>query len=131
MYQFLISPVEFRRSTRNFWRVKTTHERFFLRVKTGHFRIFMHQNPGLRVKREPCQRTKILKFSFFVPMFQIVTPVAGPVLTPRASYEQPWQRSTRRCYKPNIQALAFTVLDKKKFKNLVNHNIGLISTPGP
>ena len=54
MYRFLISHVEFRHSTRKFWRVKTTHERFFLRVKTGHFRIFMCQNQGLQVKREPC-----------------------------------------------------------------------------
>ena len=45
--------VEFRRSYRNFWRVKITHKRFFLRVKTGYFRIFMRQNPGLRVKRKP------------------------------------------------------------------------------
>ena len=33
-------------------------------------------------------RRRILKFSFFVPMFQLVTPEAGPVLTPGASYEQ-------------------------------------------
>ena len=36
------------------------------------------------------QRRRILKFSFFVPMFQLVTPWAGPVLTPGASYEQTW-----------------------------------------
>ena len=28
---------------------------------------------------------------------QLVTPVAGPVLTPQASYKQTWKRSTRRC----------------------------------
>ena len=31
---------------------------------------------------------KILKIGFFVPMFQLVTPGAGLVLTPGASYEQ-------------------------------------------
>ena len=36
------------------------------------------------------QRRKILKMGFFVPMFQLVTPGAGPVLTPGASYEQTW-----------------------------------------
>ena len=36
------------------------------------------------------QRRKILNMSFFVPMFQLVTPGAGPVLTPGASYEQTW-----------------------------------------
>ena len=34
------------------------------------------------------QRRRILKLVFFVPMFQLVTPRAGPVLTPGASYEQ-------------------------------------------
>ena len=34
------------------------------------------------------QKRKILKMGFFVPMFQLVTPGAGPVLTPGASYEQ-------------------------------------------
>ena len=36
------------------------------------------------------QRRRILKLVFFVPMFQLVTPGAGPVLTPRATYEQTW-----------------------------------------
>ena len=36
------------------------------------------------------QRRKILKMGFFVPMFQLVTPGVGPVLTPGASYEQVW-----------------------------------------
>ena len=30
---------------------------------------------------------RILKLVFFGPMFQVVTPRAGPVLTPEASYE--------------------------------------------
>ena len=34
------------------------------------------------------KRRKILKMGFFVPMFQLVTPGAGPVLNPGASYEQ-------------------------------------------
>ena len=38
-------------------------------------------------------------------MFQLVTHGTGPVLTPGASYEQTWLRSTRRCYIPNIKAL--------------------------
>ena len=36
------------------------------------------------------QRRIILKFSFFVPIFQLVAPRAGPVLTPGASYEHTW-----------------------------------------
>ena len=34
------------------------------------------------------QRKRILKIGFFVPMFWLVTPGAGLVLTPGASYEQ-------------------------------------------
>ena len=33
-------------------------------------------------------RTRILKFSFFVSLFQIVIPETGPILTPGASNEQ-------------------------------------------
>ena len=33
---------------------------------------------------------KKLKMGFFVPMFQLVTPGNGPVLTPGALYEQTW-----------------------------------------
>ena len=36
------------------------------------------------------QRRRILKLVFFVPMIQLVTPGAGKVLTPQASYEQTW-----------------------------------------
>ena len=36
------------------------------------------------------QRGRILKFAVFVSMFHIVTPGAGSVLTPGASYEQTW-----------------------------------------
>ena len=36
------------------------------------------------------QRGRILKFSFFVPMFQTCESRVGPVLTLGASYEQPW-----------------------------------------
>ena len=34
------------------------------------------------------QRRRILKIGFFVPMFQLMTPKVGPVLSPGASYEQ-------------------------------------------
>ena len=34
------------------------------------------------------QRKKNLKMGFFVPMFQLVIPGAGPVLSPAASYDQ-------------------------------------------
>ena len=85
------------------------------------------------------QRKRILKMGFFIPMFQIVTPGMGPILTPGASSKQTWSRSNRRCYIPNIKALALTVWDKKILKisfyicmwNPRNNNIGLISTPGP
>ena len=33
------------------------------------------------------QRRRTLKFIFFVPMFQLVTPGLGSVLTPKESYE--------------------------------------------
>ena len=36
------------------------------------------------------QGRKILMMGFFVPMFQLVTPGAGPVLTLGASYEHTW-----------------------------------------
>ena len=48
------------------------------------------------------KRRKILKFSFFVPMFQ--------------SCESPHPRSTRRCYIPNIKALHFLVSEKRNFE---------------
>ena len=38
---------------------------------------------------------------------------------PGASDEQTWLRSTRRCYIPNIKALALTVWDKKIFKDFL------------
>ena len=43
-------------------------------------------------------------------------PQGGAVLTPGASYEQSWQRSTRRYYIQNIKALHFLVSEKKNFK---------------
>ena len=43
----------------------------------------------------------------------------GPILTPGASSKQTWYRSTRRCYIPNMKALALTVWDKKIFKNFL------------
>ena len=63
------------------------------------------------------QRRRILKFSFFVPMFRTCdSPGAGPVLTPGVSYEQSWYRSTRRYYIQNIKALHFLVSEKRDFK---------------
>ena len=47
---------------------------------------------------------RLLKFSFFVPIFQFVTPGAEPVLTPVALHEQ-----TKRCYVSNIKALCLPV----------------------
>ena len=40
---------------------------------------------GLQVSEK-----KNFEIFFLVPMFQLVTPGAGPVLTPGASYEQTW-----------------------------------------
>ena len=73
VHRFLVSRVEFRRSTRNFWRVKTTHERFFFRVKTGYFRIFMRQNLGLRVKREPKSSIKEWNFPSAIGWISCIT----------------------------------------------------------
>ena len=52
-------------------------------------------------------------------LFCSYVPTLTQVLTQGASYDQTWQRSTRRCYIPNIKALAFTVWDKKIFKNFL------------
>ena len=49
-------------------------------------------------------------------MFQHVTPGTRSVLTPGASYEQHWYRSTRRCYIPNIKAVGLPHSEKKKFE---------------
>ena len=38
------------------------------------------------------------------------------IVTPGASYEQSWYKSTRRCFIPNIKALHFLVSEKKNFK---------------
>ena len=48
--------------------------------------------------------------------FELVTPGARPVLTPGASYEHSWYKSTRRYFIPNIKALHFLVSEKKNFK---------------
>ena len=56
------------------------------------------------------QRRIILK------MFQLVTPWTGPVLTPGASYEKTWYRSSKRCYILNIKALGLPVSEKKNFE---------------
>ena len=62
------------------------------------------------------QRRRILKMGFLVPMFQLVTPGARPVLTPGTSYEETWYRSTRRSNIPNIKALSLSVSEKKNFE---------------
>ena len=83
-------------------------------------------------------RRRILKFSFFEPMFQSVAQEAGSVLTKGASYEQTWYRSTRRCFTPNIKALQFPFSKKKNCKvsffvsmfKLVTPRVGPVLTPG-
>ena len=65
------------------------------------------------------QRKRILKMGFFVPMLQLVTPVLMPLFTLGASYDQTWQRSTRKHYIPNIKALALTVWDKRILNNFL------------
>ena len=47
------------------------------------------------------------------PMFQLVIPGARPVLTPGASNEQTWYKSTRRCYIQNIKALSLPLPEEK------------------
>ena len=62
---------------------------------------------------------------------------AGPVLTPGASNEQTWKRSTTRCYLQNIKALGLP-LSKKNSKicllfpmfQLVNPRAGQVLTQG-
>ena len=49
---------------------------------------------------------KILKLVFFVPMFQLVTPPPPPNPTP-----------TRRCEKPNINALHLQVSEEINFED--------------
>ena len=85
------------------------------------------------------QKRKKLKMGFFVPLFQLVTPGVGPVLTPGASYEQTWKRSSRRCYIPNIKALGLSFSEKKNFEisffvplfQLVTPGQAQFSTQGP
>ena len=55
----------------------------------------MVQGQMIKLYSSLFQRRRILKFSFFVPMFQTCDPGGGgggggAVLTPKASYEQPW-----------------------------------------
>ena len=68
--------------------------------------------PNIKALR--LRKRRILKMGFFVRMSQLVTPGAGPVLTPGASYKQTWYRSTRRSYihVPHIKALSLPVSDK-------------------
>ena len=88
----------------------------FFSARSGMPYLEMCGNPNLCAG---IPQGRILKMGFFVPMFQLVTPRLGPILTLGASYEQTWKRSTRRCYIPNIKALALTVWDKKIFKNFL------------
>ena len=62
------------------------------------------------------QRRRMFKSSFFVPMFQFVTPVTGPLLTTGASYGQILYRSLRKLYIPNIKTLPLPVSEKKNFE---------------
>ena len=63
------------------------------------------------------QRRTILKMAVFVPMFQLATPRAGPVLNPWAHMNKLGSlRSTMRCYVPNIKALGLPASKKKSFE---------------
>ena len=61
----------------------------------------------------PISKKKNFEFFFLCSNVLTCDPGTGPVLTPEVLYEQTWYRSTRRCYMPNIKALAVTVWDKK------------------
>ena len=50
------------------------------------------------------------------PMFQLVIPGPRPVLTPGASNEETWHKSTRKCYIQNIKALGLPLSEKKNSK---------------
>ena len=58
---------------------------------------------------------KKLKFSFSVPVFQIVTPGAKPVLAPGTSYEQIWWMFTRRYYITKHQSSKPSNFREKEF----------------
>ena len=75
------------------------------------------------------QIRRILKMDFFVAGFQLLTPGAGPVLTPGASYEQTWYRSTKKCYIQNIKALRLPVSEKKNYANFVLFSYVQLVTP--
>ena len=71
-------------------------------------------------------------FPCLFPCFELVIPGARPVLTPGASYEQFWYKSTRRCFIPNIKALHFLVSEKKNFKGfLLCSNVSNLWQPPP
>ena len=46
--------------------------------------------PNIKALCLPVQRRRILRMGFFVPMFQLVTPRVGSILTPGASSKQTW-----------------------------------------
>ena len=69
--------------------------------------MFKIEPPGVRPVRDATyqilklyaiqfQRRRILKFSFFVPVLKLMTPVAGTVLILGASYEQTVSRCTMK-----------------------------------
>ena len=62
-------------------------------------------------------------------MFQLVTPSARSVLTPRAPYEQFWLRSARRCYIQNIKALGLPISEKKDFETCLLCSYGRTCDP--
>ena len=85
------------------------------------------------------QRRRILKFSFFVCMFQLVTPLDGASFDPRGIQWTNLVEVHRRCQMPNIKAQVVTVWDNMIFKNFLLYlyvkskpqQHGLISTSGP
>ena len=75
----------------------------------------------MAVDRSPESFFPTNEFYIFVPLVPTCDPGVGPILTPGASSKQTLQRSTRRCYIPNMKALALTVSDKKIFKNFLQY----------
>ena len=92
----------------------------------GHFKQEGHDGPGSLTRIIfPLQNILVIPGAVSEKNFEIgplcsyfllCDPKAGLLLTPGASYEQTWSRSTRRCYIPNIKALRQQVLQKKNFE---------------
>ena len=92
-----------------------TPRAFYLKIGLRSTRRCYIQN--IKALGHPVLEKKNYKLFVLCSYVQLVTPRAGPVLTPGAFYEQTWWRSTRRCHIQNIKSLHLPVSEKKNFED--------------